>query len=233
MRADDRDMEDSHLDGFIMPDGEFIPIDDTQRMYEAAEKHLQTPRKIIDLMHELAIDCVSKNKLAVAQAYFERIIAISDSEVIKSLSLLSIGQIKENQEDIPGAIEWYRRAFRMRPGSDGTWYLLYNNLGYCLNRLGQHEEAMGYCEKAVSLNPDRHNAHKNLGVALEGLCRYSDAARSYLRAAGLCPADTRALSLLYSVIKSHPEIAVDFPELRNGTNLAVLGPSLPMSGQEN
>ena len=228
-----RDMKNLHEDGFIMPDGEFIPIDDLQRMYEAAEKHLQTPQRIIELMHELANGCVSKKKFAGAQAYFEKIIEISDSEVIRSFCFLSIGQIKENQEDIAAAVDWYRRAFRMRPGSDGTWYFLYNNLGYCLNRLGQHKEAMAYCEKAVSLNPDRHNAHKNLGVSLEGLGRYADAARSYLKAAGLCPADTRALSLLCSVIKSHPEIAVDFPELRDGTKLAVLGSSLPVSGQQN
>ena len=226
-------MEDSHLDGFIMPDGEFIPIDDVQRMYEAAEKHLQTPQRIIELMHELAIECVSKKKPAGAQAYFERIIVISDSDAIKSLCLLSIGQIKENQEDIPGAIDWYRRAFCMQPGSDETWYFLYNNLGYCLNRLGQHDEALGYCQRAISLNPDRHNAHKNLGVALEGLGRYSDAARSYLKAAELCPADTRALSLLCSIIKSQPEIAVELPELRNGTKLAALGSALPVSGQQN
>jgi tetratricopeptide (TPR) repeat protein len=226
-------MEKSHVDGFIMPDGEFIPIDDVQRMYEAAVKHLQTPQKIIELMHELAVGCVSKKKLAGAQAYFEKIIEISDSEVIKSFCFLSIGQIKENQEDIAAAVDWYRRAFRMQPGSDGTWYFLYNNLGYCLNRLGQHEEAMAYCEKAISLDPDRHNAHKNLGVALEGLGRCADAARSYLKAAELCPADTRALSLLCSVAKSHPEIAVDFPELRNGTTFAALRSSLPVSNQRN
>ena len=226
-------MKNLHEVGFIMPDGEFIPIDDVQRMYEAAEKHLQTPQKIIELMHVLANECVSKKKLAGAQAYFERIIGISDSDAITSFCLLSIGQIKENQEDIAAAIEWYRRAFRMQPGSDGTWYFLYNNLGYCLNRLGQHKEAMAYCEKAVSLNPDRHNAHKNLGVALEGLGRYADAARSYLKAAGLCPADTRALSLLCSVIKSHPEIAADFPELRNETKLAAVHTASPGSGQQN
>ncbi len=226
-------MDDSHLDGFIMPDGEFIPIDDVPRMYEAAEKHLQTPKKIIELMHELAIDCVSKKKPAGAQAYFERIIGISDSDAIKSLCLLSIGQIKENQEDIPGAIDWYRRAFRMQPGSDETWYFLHNNLGYCLNRLGQHDEALGYCQRAISLDPDRHNAHKNLGVALEGLGRYSDAARSYLKAAELCPADTRALSLLSSILKSHPEIAADIPDLRKVTRLAALGSPLSVSGQQN
>ena len=226
-------MKGSRLDGFIMPDGEFISIDDVQCMYKAAQKHLPTPQKIIELMHEFAVACVSKKRFAGAQAYFEKIIEISDSDAVKSLCFLSIGQLKENQEDIAAAIDWYRRAFRMQPGRDGTWYLLYNNLGYCLNRLGQHEEALSCCEKAISLDPDRHNAHKNLGVALEGLGRHADAARSYFKAAGLCPADTRALSLLSSVVKSHPEIAVDFPELRNVTRLAALRSSSPESGQQN
>jgi hypothetical protein len=60
------------------------------------------------------------------------------------------------------------------------------------------------CRAAVAIDPRRRNAHKNLGVALQGLGRYAEAARSYLRAADICPADTRALRLLQALIAPCP-----------------------------
>ncbi len=203
------------MDGFIMRDGEFIAIDDVERMLEQAQKFLKTPQEIIETMLGLARECLSKGKLEGAQAYFERVHAMSDSDSVTACCLLSIGQIKEKQEDIASAIEWYHRAFRLEPGNDETWYFLNNNLGYCLNLIGNFREAMDYCRKAIALHPKRHNAHKNLGIALEGLGEYLQAASSYLTAAENCPEDIRALKLLESLVSSHPEIEKDLPTLQD------------------
>jgi tetratricopeptide (TPR) repeat protein len=207
-------MESAPDDGFIMPDGEFIALDDAERMYEEARKVMQTPADVIGLMFDLGRECAGKRKHAGAQAYFRKVLELSDSDDIRGRCLLAMGQIKEQQEDYAAAAEWYGRAFTMQPGSGEVWYFLHNNLGYCLNRLGRHAEALEKCAGAVSIDPTRHNAHKNLGVALEGLARFGEAALSYLAAAELCPGDGRALHLLTLLVASHPEVAAERPDLR-------------------
>jgi tetratricopeptide (TPR) repeat protein len=107
-----------------------------------------------------------------------------------------MGQIIEDSDDYLGAAKAYARAFTLPPGTDATWYLLHNNLGYCLNILGRHAEAEALCRGAVEIDPTRHNAFKNLGVSLQGLGRLEEAAECYRRAAKLCPEDGRAQRLL-------------------------------------
>ena len=111
-------------------------------------------------------------------------------------------------------MSWYRKAFLMEPGRDDTWYLLHNNLGYCMNRLGRYAEGAEFCRKAIRIDPDRHNAHKNLGIAQEGLGQHVDAAASYITAAENCRADPRAFLHLEVLIRSHPEIEKESPDLR-------------------
>ena len=53
---------------------------------------------------------------------------------------------------------------------------------YCLNQLGEHSEAEEVCRVAIGIDGHRHNAYKNLGVALVGLGRYVNAAHAYLAA---------------------------------------------------
>jgi tetratricopeptide (TPR) repeat protein len=64
------------------------------------------------------------------------------------------------------------------------------------------------------MNPDRYNAHKNLGVALEGLGRYAEAAISYLTASRLNPKDPRALKHLDDLVATHPEVRRKIPGLK-------------------
>ena len=55
-------------------------------------------------------------------------------------------------------------------------YFALNNLGYCLNRLGRHEEAERICRRAIAADPGRFNAHKNLGTRASFNGRISSAA---------------------------------------------------------
>ena len=206
-------MGDESLDGFILRNGEFISIDDAERMYEQARIWLKTPEEITVLMWELACECAAKRKYAGAQAYFQIALDASADDDTKACCLLSIGQLKEQQGDYGAALGWYRKAFDLQPGADETWYFLHNNLGYCLNHVNRHKEAMAYCRSAISINPDRHNAHKNLGVALEDRGRFNEAVQSHLAAAELCPADPRALGLLVELLAWHPEIGANNPDL--------------------
>ena len=208
-------MEHTRADGFILPDGEFIPIDATERMHEQAGKWLQSPQEVLEFLSVLALECASKGKFAPAQEYFEMLLADNQAETLKAYCLLSIGQLQEQQENYSAAIHWYRKAFRLHPGTDGTWYLLHNNLGYCLNRFGLHVEAEGLCRKAIAIDPARHNAHKNLGIALEGQGCFAEAAREYLAAVKIRPEDRRALRLLQRLRTVHPASTAtsEYPDL--------------------
>ena len=189
-----------------MTDAKAANADDAERMYEQARIWFETPEEITALMWELACECAAKRKYAGAQAYFQIALDTSVDDDMKACCLLSIGQLKEQQGDYDAAPGWYRKAFDLQPGADVTWCFLHNNLGYCLNCGGRREEAMAYCRAAILIDPYRHNAHKNLGVALEGCRQLTEAAQSYLAAAELCPADPRALGLLVDLLDGHPEI---------------------------
>jgi tetratricopeptide (TPR) repeat protein len=64
------------------------------------------------------------------------------------------------------------------------------------------------------MNPYRYNAHKNLGVALEGLGRYAEAAISYITASKLNPKDPRARKHLDVLVAAHPEVRRKIPGLK-------------------
>ena len=81
-------------------------------------------------------------------------------------------------------------------------------MGYCLNELGRHREAEAYCRKAITIDPRRHNAWKNLGIALEGLGQHADAAAAWIEAATLCPEDERAKRLLEKLAAGRPGIGI-------------------------
>ena len=194
-------------EGFILPDGEFIRVEEAARMHAKAQEWLRGPQEVLEFLSALAQECAAKGRFAAAQEYFELLLSKAPSEEAEAWCLLSIGQLQEQQEEYAAAIDWYRKAFRLRPGSDGTWYLLHNNLGYCLNRFGLYAEAEALCRKAIAIDPRRHNAHKNLGLALEGQGCFNAAAREYLAAARLQPEDRRASRLLRRLTEAHPEVA--------------------------
>jgi Flp pilus assembly protein TadD len=92
-------------------------------------------------------------------------------------------------------------------------YLLHNNRGYCLNVLQRHAEAEVDCRTAIAIDPTRHNAHKNLGLALAGQGRLAEAARCLLEADRRCPGDGRARRHLTELLTENPEILEAAPAL--------------------
>ncbi|MEI7902626.1 MAG: ATP-dependent Clp protease adaptor ClpS, partial [bacterium] len=85
-------------------------------------------------------------------------------------------------------------------------YFSNNNLAYNLNQLGLYAEAEPHCREAIRTEPLRHNAHKNLGVSLQGQGRWAEAADSYGRATEACPFDPRAAGHMEAMLKEHPEV---------------------------
>lgn len=145
---------------------------------------------------------------AALEAWLRERVEQVETDDERAHCLLNLGRLREQADDWPGAARWYARAFWLQPGTDETWYFLHNNLGYCLNRLGEHRGAEAYCRRAVEIDPLRHNAWKNLGTALEGLGRYAEAARAWVEAATLCPEDERAVRLLRKLAAERPELGL-------------------------
>ena len=120
----------------------------------------------------------------------------------------------EQAGDYRSALEAYLRAFELPQKSNGVWYYLNNNTAYCLNQTGQYQEAEKYCRAAIEIDPNRHNAYKNLGIALQNQGQYADAAKNFIRAAKMAPTDTRALAHLEDLIAAnHGEILKEIPDL--------------------
>jgi tetratricopeptide (TPR) repeat protein len=112
--------------------------------------------------------------------------------------------------DHAGASVFYREGLALPRAPPDTCYLLHNNLGCCLNEAGRHADAEGHCRAAIAIDPERHNAHKNLGVALEGQGRLAEAADAFIRAVQRNP---RALPHLERLLASHPALAEADPSL--------------------
>ncbi len=178
-----------------------------ERVISMAEANLEDKQEIAGHLMFFARYCAEKFRFDCAQEYLEKVLELVISDDEKAFCLLSIGQVNEGKKDFETAIRWYGKAFSLKPGSDRqVWYFLHNNIGYCLNQVKRHKEATKYCRLAIAISPEAFNAHKNLGVALEGLGRYAVAAKSYVDSCRQCPIDGRALRHLQDLVAAHPDV---------------------------
>jgi tetratricopeptide (TPR) repeat protein len=149
----------------------------------------------------------------VAQGYIDRYLANADDPEKQAGAYLALGQLMEQMNDYEAAISFYRHAFSLEPENTPAWYFINNNLGYCLNQLDRFSEAEMFCRGAIKIDPQRHNAYKNLGVSLTGQGKCADAARNFVQALRANAADPRALKLLEQLFDDHPEITGEIPDI--------------------
>jgi Flp pilus assembly protein TadD len=94
----------------------------------------------------------------------------------KARAALVVATCVERTGDFGRAILVYRRALSfvrdLAPETldPYTAYFAHNNLAYSLNQTRSFEEGEAEARAAIAVDPNRHNAHKNLGVAV-GLAR--------------------------------------------------------------
>ena len=143
----------------------------------------------------------------------ENLLATALDLAEKAEIVLASGQLMENLGDFASAIEAYRRGIALEPVQASAWYLLHNNLGYCLNQLGRYDEGERWCRAAIQIEPARHNAYKNLGVACDGQGRHGEAIHCFIAATKADAADPRALRLLEDLIDRHPDVRTEMPDL--------------------
>ena len=198
---------------YILPDGRVIAVDDADAMFTALAAKQSDPEALKRLLWGLARECDESGKHEGAAAYLEKVLTLEEDPDARARCFLTMGQLFERKRDFPAAVAAYSRAFAEPARENDTWYLLNNNLGYSLNQVGRHGEAEAYCRAAIAIDAGRHNAHKNLGISLQGQGRWLEAAQCFLKAAQAAPDDLRALGHLEDLLATHEEIGRDHPEI--------------------
>jgi tetratricopeptide (TPR) repeat protein len=198
---------------YVLPDGRIIEIDDTEAILAFMATGENSPEDLKRMLWGFVRECNEAEKSDGAIVYIEKILTLEDDPDARARCFLMMGRLFEKTRDFPAAVAAYSRAFVLPTREDDTWYFLNNNLGYSLNQIGRHDEAEAYCRAAIAIDPERHNAHKNLGLSLQGQGRYLEAARCLLTAVQARPDDFRALDHLEDLLAQHEEIGRDHPEL--------------------
>ena len=150
-------------------------------------------QEIENSMWELVSFYSRTGRQEIAFNYVNQLVERMDDPGKAAECYLAMGQLMEQIHDYKSAIEFYEQAILLEPNTKQVAYLINNNMGYCLNYAGRYQEAEAYCRKAIAINPERHNAYKNLGISLEGQGHIGEAAQCYIIAVQ-ANAMTRGLS---------------------------------------
>jgi len=182
---------------------------------EEAEQELNRQLQEADenpgtVLWELARLYNATNRQDQALHCLRRALAGETEVEAKAHCVLALGQTMEQARDYPSAIRFYREAFAMEPVNNDVWYFINNNLGYSYNQVEQHSEAETFCRAAIAINPNRHNAYKNLGIALQGLGKHSEAAQCLVVATQKNANDPRATEHLRQLLEAKPELNEEF-----------------------
>ena len=124
--------------------------------------------------------------------------------------LVGAGCCMEQHEDFEAAVFFYGEAVASNPQEHETRYFALNNLGFSLNQLGHFEQGRVCCREAIKVDPKRCNAHKNCGLAEQGLGRFRKAARCFVAATDANARDPRSLDHLEELLETHPELRDEF-----------------------
>lgn len=148
-----------------------------------------------------------------ALPYMERLSSLADSPGDKAANFFTLGQLMEGLNNFQAAVEFYSRAHRLEPTDQQLWYFINNNLGFSLNQLSRYKEAEVYCRTAIKVNPQLYNAHKNLGLSLQGQRNFAEAALCLVQSVKANAGDPRALNHLSDLLADHPELFKENPAL--------------------
>jgi tetratricopeptide (TPR) repeat protein len=196
---------------FVLPNGETVPA-------ERIEADLRARIARCEEELEIAVWQLARFYSAVGR-YDEAATCVTQEQAgtkdpAKQATVqLRLGQLLEQQDRYAEAEVTYARGLEFPSAAPRVLYLLHNNRGYCLNVLRRHVEAEAHCRTAIAIDLTRHNAHKNLGLALGEQGRLAEAAHCLLEADRRCPADDRARRHLAELLAENPEVLEADPSL--------------------
>jgi len=130
---------------------------------EVTQAREQFKKEIAELRAQ--IDAEAKAKAEELQALKDELYRSAEDERVKSnqatlsLSLLPLGERQYRVKDFAGAIETFRQALVL----DKDNLVIHFRLGYVYTQWGKLEEARGYLEHALDVDPDFAPALANLG----------------------------------------------------------------------
>lgn len=142
--------------------------------------------------------------------YLRKVLALQPEIEDKAATVLGMGQTMEQVGDYESAVRYYREALAFEPVHTPTWYFIHNNLGFSLNMLERFEEGEKFCRTATEIDGQRPNGFKNLGIALRGQGRFSEAAECFVKATQADASDPRSVRLLEELLEEKPELGFDF-----------------------
>jgi Flp pilus assembly protein TadD len=196
---------ESGMPTFALPDGE--PIAPAVVEADLQARVRQCEAALEDSVWQLARFYSFVGRHEEATACVTRLMeAWTEDPGKQAAGYLALGQLLEQREQYAEAEAAYARGLAVEPLEGEVAYFLHNNRGYCLNMLGRHAEAERLCRSAIGIDPHRHNAHKNLGLALAAQGQFAHAGHALLEADQRCPADSRARRHLADLLTAHPEI---------------------------
>jgi len=196
-----------------LSEGEALTFDEMeQRFIAQAGADDRTERR--KALWNLAIIYSKSERHEEAIQRVEQLLKENDDVEERASCYLALGQLMEGLQDYAAARDYYKKAVLHEPCDKQTWYLIHNNLGYCLNQLGEHDDAVPLLRWALEIDPNRPNAYKNLGMAYEALAQRHEAANMYVAATQVQALDGRSLKLLEAMVETHPELLVDLPDLQ-------------------
>jgi len=187
--------------GYITPDG-LILFDD----------YLDAKRRFLEFQNFMYGQYLDQGNREEADFRLELMLKLAYFPGEYALYWLKKGGLMERDRNYSAAAEAYRKGLEYVQNDPRLNYFLRNNLGYSLNQLGLFTEGESWCRKAIKVDPDRANAHKNLGLALQGQRRFPEAAESFKNAAVTNPFDRRAFNHLRELLETHPDLGITHPE---------------------
>lgn len=188
---------------FLKPDGTKVPVEEYETyLLNSLKKYPRDP-----VAHwYLAMIYKYSGRNDTAAHHIDQIKAACADAEQEAVTWLMLGNRMEIDRDYHTAVEVYKRGLPLGPKYPMTIYFLHNNIGYSLVQIKKYKEAEFYCRKAIEFNGSRYNAHKNLGLALEGQGKLVAAAQCYIRSTKANHHDVRALEHLQDLLEKHPEI---------------------------
>jgi hypothetical protein len=194
----------SSIPNVVLPDGRPIPAEQVEAGLRGRVTSCE--EALEDAIWQLARFYSSAGRHDEATACVNRCLADTRDPAKQAAGCLGLGQLLEQQDRYAEAEAMYAHGLQIPTAAAEVAYFLHNNRGYCLNLLGRHAEAEADCRAAMAIDPARHNAYKNLGLALAGQERLGEAARCLLEADRRCPGDGRARRHLAELLAESPEI---------------------------
>lgn len=192
--------ENTKLNGYLSPTGEYVQLNDLERMERSLWRLWDGDRtRVVNSLREVSLELAKESEDAAARQLLARAREIRGGREEEGPEMLRLGLAFEGIRRFDIAGECYEYGRSLGRCDHVPWYFLHNNHAYCLGMLELFAEAEPLAREAIGIDPKRHNAHKNLGLALMGQGRLSAAADSFNMARVLCPHDERATHYLAMV----------------------------------